>query len=642
MRHKHSQRKPAKGGRKRRSGWLTLLKFAFALLLIWGVIGGFYYAWALTFDLSKIGDMSERSVILDRDGKVYSRLAGENRVVVPFDKVSNYFVNALITREDNHFYYHHGVDPFGIARAIVRNLLFGGMRQGASTITQQLARNSFPSGIGNGKNFNRKLLEAAMAFRIESEMTKEQILECYMNRIYFGSGYYGIEAASQAYFGKPASRLNLSEAGLMAGLIRGPSRFSPFINLEASIKQRNVVLKRMVEMEFITKAQMEEALASPLTLAPNRSSAPQENWAVDAVVRDLEDIIPDDIQDGGLRIYTTIDPELQSAAERIVEATLQKIESRHGFPHPAKATFPAHTAFDSNTPYLQGALIAIDNHTGGIRAIVGGRDYSQSKFHRALFAHRQAGSSVKPFVYTLAFEKGMKPGDPISDATLQPGDLPAKYGKYQPSNSDGTFGGILPAEEGLIHSRNTMSIRVGMRAGIDNVADRIQRLALHKDPPRFPSLFLGSFETNLKDLTASYTAFANAGVKLQPYLVERVENSSGQILYKATHGKIAVLDPQAAAMTTSIMEKILDRGTGARSHEYGLRKIAAGKTGTTNRSYDAWFVGFISSLTCGVWVGMDQPQPIMHEGYASDLALPIWVDFIQSASPTRYPAENLH
>ncbi|MEO6054873.1 MAG: PBP1A family penicillin-binding protein [Chthoniobacterales bacterium] len=600
----------------------------------------FYYAWALTFNLSDLVEMSERSVILDRNGKVYSRLAGENRMLVHFDKVSNYFINALITREDTRFYSHIGVDPIGIVRAIGRNLIRAHFSQGASTITQQLARNSFPLG---GKNINRKLLEAFLAFRIETEMTKEQILECYMNRIYFGSGYYGIESASQAYFGKPASRLNLSEAALMAGLIRSPSRFSPFNNLEASIKQRDTVLKRMVETEMITQSQQEEALKTPVVLANDRASAPQENWAVDAVLRDLEQVVDSsEIEDGGLRIYTTLDGDLQSSAERALEAHLRQIESRPGFPHPPKSKFPQNTVFTESTPYLQGALVAIDNNTGGIRAIVGGRDYGQSKFHRALFARRQAGSSVKPFVYTIAFEKGLRPEDLISDAALSSADIPARYGKYTPSNSDGKFGGNLPAAEGLIHSRNTMTVRIGMQTGIDTVAKRLERLALNPDVPRFPALFLGSFETTLKDLTASYTVFANQGVKLQPFLIEKIESSSGQVLYQATHGKLPMFDPIATAKTSAIMEEVLIRGTGAKSSDYGLRKPAAGKTGTTNRSMDAWFIGFISSLTCGVWVGFDHPQTIMHEGYASDLALPIWVDFMQSASPARYPAAKLH
>ncbi|MEO8204725.1 MAG: PBP1A family penicillin-binding protein [Chthoniobacterales bacterium] len=634
-RRKSGPRPQKRAPRSRHPFRRIFFKLGISLLLLWMLVALFYYAWALTFDLSKLADMSERSVILDRNDKVYSRLAGENRMVVHFDKVSNNFINALISREDSRFYSHRGVDPIGILRAVIRNVMRAHFSQGASTITQQLARNSFPLG---GKNINRKLLEAALAFRIETEISKEQILEYYMNRIYFGSGYYGIEAASQAYFGKPASRLSLSESALMAGLIRGPNRYSPFNNLKLSIKQKEVVLERMVKNDFITPEQMQEALQTPVVLASAQSSAPQENWAVDAVMRDLEQVVdPAEIEDGGLRIYTTLDGELQTSAERALESHL-----RPGFPHPVKSKFPQDTIFNTSTPYLQGALIAIDNRTGGIRAIVGGRDYSQSKFHRALFGRRQAGSSVKPFVYTIAFEKGLQPEDQISDAAIQPGDIPSRYGKYTPSNSDKTYGGNLPASEGLIHSRNTMTVRVGMQAGIDPVANRLQRLALNPQVPRFPALFLGSFETTLKDLTASYTVFTNQGVKLQPFLIEKIENSSGQVLYKASHGKLPVFDPAATAKTSVILEEVLTRGTAARSSDYGLRKSAAGKTGTTNNSVDAWFIGYISSLTCGVWVGLDQPQTIMHEGYASDLALPIWVDFMQSASSSRYPAAKLH
>jgi len=629
-----SKRKPAPRPPPRRRGcfgrlfWVGVKLFVVTALL-WAVIALGFYAWALTFDLKAIKDIPQRSAIYDRNGDFYSRLAGENRVVVPFDKVSNDFVNALLAREDSRFYYHHGVDPIGILRAIARNFVAGGFREGASTITQQLARNSFPLG---GKTLYRKLLEAAVAYRIETELTKEEILEAYMNRIYFGSGYYGVETASQAYFGRPAARMSLPEAAMLAGLIRSPNRFSPFNNLEASVRERDTVLRRMRKLDLIADDQLEKALASKPDIADKMSGAPQENWATDAIQQEIDLVIDREVQEeGGLKIYTTIDPTLQASAEKSLSRGLDEIEKLPGYKHkPMKAFQEADINGKEGAPYLEGAALALDNRTGGVLAIVGGRDYGFSKFNRAVLGKRQIGSAVKPFVYAKAFEKGLRPSDPIDDGRLQPGELPAAFSKYDPSNSDNTYRGILPAEDGLVLSRNTMSIRIGMKAGLDAIADTIVRAGLSANPPRYPALCLGAFETDLKSLTTSYTAFADGGTKVQSYLIDRIVDADGNVLYKATHARTPLIQPQAAQMTESIMEEVLTRGTAARSHSLGLRHRAAGKTGTTNDFQDAWFVGFDDRYTCGVWVGFDQPRKIVSGGTGAELALPIWVDIMET------------
>jgi penicillin-binding protein 1A len=609
-------------------------KFAVVMVLLWMVIALFFYAWSLTFDLRTISDMPQRSAVYDKDGKFYSRLAGENRVLVPFDKISNDFVNALLAREDTRFYHHHGIDPVGIARAVVRNFVAGGFREGASTITQQLARNSFPLG---GKNLLRKMIEAALAYRIETELTKEEILEAYMNRIYFGSGYYGVETASRAYFGKPASLMNLPESAMLAGIIRSPNRFSPFTNLKKAVAQRNAVLQRMRKLDFITEKQMVAAMASTPKIAPKRPASPQENWAMDSILRELELVIDrDQFDNGGLRIYTTIDGALQSVAEESLRRRLQQIESLPGFPHKAMKAYASKDLEGENAmPYLEGAAIAMDSRTGGIRAIAGGRDYDRSKFNRALLGRRQIGSAVKPFVYAKAFENGLRRSDLVDDDRLHPDELPAAYGRYDPENSDDTYRGELPAGEGLIFSRNTMSVRVGVWAGLDSIRESIIRCGLSRDPPRFPSLCLGAFESNLKDLTASYTVFANDGVKLQPYLIERIADPDGQIIYKATHGKLGIIQTEAARVTALLMQEVLTRGTGANARQLGLRHVAAGKTGTTDEYQDAWFVGFDDQFVCGVWVGFDQPKKIMQGGTGGELALPIWVDIVEAKRSLR-------
>jgi penicillin-binding protein 1A len=619
--------------RRRRGGFIGMLfKLGVAALLLWMMVGLFYYLWALSFDITTIGQMPQRSAIYDRSGTFYSRTAGENRIIVPYDKVSPNFVNALVSREDSRFYEHHGIDPIGIARAAVRNLLFGSMKQGASTITQQLARNSFPLG---GKTFNRKFLEAAMAFRLEMELSKEKILELYMNRIYFGSGLYGVEAASQAYFGKPAADMDLSEAALLAGLIRSPNRLSPLNNLDASLRQRDVVLDQMEQHEpsFITHAQNEKARAEEIIPREHAVINPLNSWAIDAVLHELEAVIPlDRIDTGGLKIDTTIDAGLQRVAEKAVAGRLQQIEQRSDFRqqhHVGKGGEPAEM--------LQGALIAMDNASGGITAIVGGRDFAKSKYNRALVAMRQIGSSAKPFVYEEAIREGViTPETPISDARLTPSDLPPRFTSYDPQNSDGTFQGEMPAKEGLIHSRNTMSVRIGMKAGLGDVASTMERLGLAEHVPHYPSICLGSFESTLRNLTTAYTALATGGKKLQPHLIEQVTDSDGTVLYRATHGRIPVLNPEATRITTSMLTEVMTRGTAAKSSEMGLNKPAAGKTGTTDHFVDAWFLGYTEGLTCGVWVGFDHPKTIMHGGYGAELALPIWIDVMKSPAADHF------
>ncbi len=624
---------------------MIIFKFLIASLLLWVLIGSFYYLWALTFDLSKIGQMSQRSLIYDRTGAIYSLAGGENRQVVPFDKVSNYFVNALISREDARFYQHHGVDPIGIARAVIRNLFLGGIRQGGSTITQQLARNSFPLG---GHNLHRKLLEAAMAFRIETELSKEKILELYMNRIYFGPGLYGVEAASQAYFHVPASQMSLSQGALLAGLIRSPNRLSPFNNLPGAIQQRDVVLNRMEELGLITSKEHRQALQEKIPPASNRLVNSHNSWAVDAILHELAQVLPPEKLDGSpLHIMTTIDAGLQQAAEKSVSTRLTEIEKREDFQesHRQHQGTPSSKKLKKKTTEkpapLQGALLAIDNASGGIVAIVGGRDYKTSKYNRATTAERQVGSAAKPFVYEEAFRQGMTPDSVVNDAELTPAELPDGFKNYDPKNSDSTFGGWRPACEGLIHSRNTMSVRVGLGAGLQDIASTMERLGLAENVPPFPSICLGSFESTLKKLTAAYTALATGGEKLQPHLIEEITDADGKILFLATRGRIPVLDPTATRTTTAILTQVLTEGTAKRASSLGLLKPAAGKTGTTDHFYDAWFLGYTQGLTCGVWVGFDQPQTIMRGGYGAELALPIWVDVIESTAANKYPTGTL-
>src|ERR1700720_39693 len=631
-----------KSRRKKRS---KLFRYGWKISLLLLIGGGalalliFYGAWAASFDMKKVGAMPERNTVFDVDGKIYSRLAGSNRLRVSLDEVSPYFVDALLAREDTRFYQHPGVDWRGVLRAVVRDVVTMHAKEGASSLTMQLARNSLPLG---GRTFSRKLLEATVALRIEREFTKQQILELYVNRIYFGTGCYGVETASQAYFGKNASKLNLPEAALLAGLIRSPNRFSPLKNPEGAAVERNAVLDRMVELKKIPAAESAQAKLAKVNAHPKRLLQIQENYAMDAVQRDLNLILTQDqIDNGGLFIYTTLDPKVQDPAQQALETQLTKIEHQSNFNHPTKANYhPPENGEDSSMPYLEGAVVAIDNTSGGIRALVGGRDYSQSKFNRALPpANRQVGSAFKPFVYTLAFTHGLLPGAAISDGPIQPGEIDGA-GNWSPGNSDGTYVGIQPCSYGLIHSRNTMSVRVGQLAGLDAVQKVATTLNLGENVPRGPAIYIGSFETNLKDLTAAYTAFPNAGVRKQAYVIERIDDPEHRPIYRAAHISAPALDPSAAWMTSQLMEEVLTTGTAASARSLGFKLPAAGKTGTTNDYKDAWFMGYTGTLTCGVWVGFDQPVTIIPHGYGAALALPVWTQVMNKAAQ-RYPPEEL-
>jgi penicillin-binding protein 1A len=595
-----------------------------------------------SFDLAELDRIPAISEVFDYAGIRYSRLEGEVRYVVPLKQISPNFIKGLLAREDSRFYMHRGVDLPGIARAAMRNLHERDIKEGASTITQQLARNTFPLGEDR---WHRKFVEALLALRIEKNLSKEKILEAYSNRIYYGVGLYGVETASRACFGKSANDLTLSEAAILAGLIRSPNRLSPLEDTRTALVERDQVLARMEELKMITPAEAKAALAEPMPLAKRLLPPAQENYAMDAVMRDLAILLPKEIIDqGGLKIYTTIDRRLQMIAEDALEAKLSEIESGKGWPHPKRVRSfetPSQDGLpkESESPYIQGALVAIDNETGGIRAIVGGRDFKESPYNRAVLAKRQIGSTFKPFVYAAAFSRGMAPGTLVDDAPIREGDIAGLVRTWSPENSDGENHGLQPAAFGLIRSRNTMTVRVGEYA----TRGRVRALALNaglEHVPDIPAIYLGAFETTLKNLTAAYTMFPNNGVRKQPYIIESIEDRYGQTIYKASRAELRCITPSVDYVMNELLRDVIRRGTATAAASFGLTVPAAGKTGTTDDYKDAWFVGYTTRLTCGVWVGMDRPQRIADRGYGSKLALPIWVDFIQNASAWKYVAQN--
>jgi penicillin-binding protein 1A len=615
-----------------------------AILLLAGTITASvlyrrYEKRAAEFDLTKIDDMPERSAVYDANGELYSRFGGENRLVVPLSSVSEWFIKALLAREDARFWKHRGIDYRSTLRAVLVNVRAGETKQGASTITQQLARNVCDL---RARTLDRKALEAMLARRIEATYSKQQILEIYVNRIYFGAGFYGIESAARGYFGKAAADLTPGEAATLAGLIRSPQRLAPTRDMDAALQGRDAVLARMIEIGTITADEAAAAKAQNLKLAKDRGTRVSDDSVMDAVLREAATLVaPETLDYGGLSIFATIDPQLQGLAQAAADRRLTEIEEQKGYPHPRKRDFVPSTKPDEEekpTDYLQTAVVIVENRTGAIRALIGGRDYEQSKYCRALLARRQVGSTFKPFVYAAAFERGLLPGSLIDDAKILPGEFRDLPKKWSPENSDGEYGGQQPAALGLIKSRNTMSVRVGEFAGLEKVRTLGQEAGVSDTIPDLPVVFLGGFETTARDLASAYTVFPNLGVRRASYLISSIEDRDGHVLWKAPTKKKQVLSPESAWMVSGLLQQVMKSGTAAKAASLGWKKIGAGKTGTTNDFFDAWFVGYTSSLTCAVWVGMDHPQTILEKGYGSALALPIWVDIMLQVPEQRHPS----
>ena len=602
-----------------------LMRLGLILGILVTVIGVVYYgrrAWQ--FDLSLVKEVPERTLVYDRNGILMGHVAGhgENRVSVPSSQVSEHFIKALLAREDNRFYEHHGVDPIGVVRALVTNVKSGGKAQGASTITMQLARNTYGM---REMSLQRKIMEAALAIRLERVYSKEEILTYYMNRVYFGSGLYGVERAAQGYFMKSAADLTLAEGAMLAGVIRGPSLLNPFRSMENAKDIQAEVLDRLVASELVSRAEADTAKGQPIALRPPAMRLATGSYPLQSVFDLLEDFLaPHLIETGGLRIYTTIDDQLQKVAQLELNRHLTEIEQRPGFSHSPRSSHQD----GKTTNYLQGSVVTLDNRTGGIVALVGGRDFSESPFNRAFGAKRQVGSTFKPFVYAVAFDRGrLEPSTIISDDRIRIGD-------WSPQNSDGTYLGDQPASVGLVRSRNTMSVRVGQIAGIPNIRGLAHELKFG-DIPRSHVISLGAFETTPVKLTSAYSTFATGGVNFEPFLISKITRADGAVLFEhPTNGKS--LFPAKVAWTVSdLLGDVLDKGTATEARKLGYTAPAYGKTGTTNDYHDAWFVGYTDKLTTGVWVGLDQPKRIMDRGYGSTLALPVWTEVMKAAEGHR-------
>ena len=614
---------------------------------------------AAGFDLSHLEQMESASVILDRNNKIFGQIYVENRETVPYDQLPLNLVNAIIATEDNKFYQHHGYDLLGIVRAALKNAIAGHVRQGASTVTQQLARNSFDL---RGKTFRRKLLEMFVARRIEDHFSKQQIMELYLNRIYFGGGLYGAEAAARGYFDKPAREMTLAECATLAGLIKSPNKLSPWADQQASHEARNFVLGRMRELGFIDDTQYRSAEAEELVLG-NRQNARGQNYAIDYVRQQVIAAVGwDRAMSDGFRIHTTIDADLQNVAEKSLRAQLDAAEQTPGYNHQTYAQYAAlwKAAGSSKSPndksktfpppdYLQGAVIALDNKTGGILALVGGRDFEHNEYNRALQARRPPGTAMLPFVYAAAFEKGLFPGSLVEDSaldnrTVMIGGTTGILGEWGPEDANNRYEGSITAREALVKSKNGAAVRIGTTAGLDTVTNLVHEAGVESKLRPYPATFLGSSEVTLAELALAYTIFPNEGWRPEPpHILDRIEDKNGNVVWQPERGRARrpVLKPEVAYEVTSCLTDALTEGTGHLAYDrYGLKNFpAAGKTGTAYDFTDALFAGYDSQLTCVVWAGFDKPQKIYRGAFGSVLALPVWVD-IMNAAAAKYPPQQ--
>ena len=646
--------------------WYTKPKYYIpiggALLAL--IVFGIYFSYlasnlsqeATTFDLAKLEQMESASVILDRNDKIFGQIYVENRETIPYEQLPRDLVNAVVAVEDTKFYQHKGYDLAGIGRAALKNFTAGQVRQGASTITQQLARNSFAL---KEKTFKRKLLEVFLARRIEERFGKQKIMELYLNRIYFGGGLYGAEAASRGYFGKPARDMTLTEAATLAGLIKSPNKLSPWGDKAASREARNVVLARMRDLGFISRERCETAQAEEIVIG-SRQSAQGQTYAVDHIRQQVIAAVGwDRAMNEGYRIHTTIDAELQKAAEESLKTHLAKAEQHPGYNHPTYETFAnryrnAKQLAVPNLPaapdYLQGALIALDNQTAGILALVGGRDFEHNQYDRALQARRPAGTAIKPFVYAAAFENGLFPGSLVEDSALDNravmiGGTTGILGEWGPESAENRYEGPMTARQALVKSKNGATVRIGMTAGVDAVIELCRSAGIRSPLRPFPATLLGSSEMTLAELALAYTVFPNGGWRPNtPHILDRIEEKDGTVVWQSPENRKrqTVVKPETAYEVHSCLVDALESGTGrAARAKFGLKKFpAAGKTGTAYDFTDVLFAGYDSSVTCAVWAGFDKPQSIFRGAFGGEIALPIWVDFMNAASE-RYPPKEI-
>lgn len=626
--------------RKRHPTAFRFTIVSFLLLATFGV-GLVYSAWVLvcagdrcpSIDSLEQYTPKQTSKLFAADGRFIAELGTERRTLVKLSDIPKMVQDAFIVTEDKRFYQHSGVDWVRVFGSVLKNVSTGHYSQGFSTITMQLARNVFPERISREKTILRKVKEAKVAREIETRYTKDKILELYLNQINLGNGAYGVETAAQRYFGKSVRDLNVAEAATLAALPKAPEHYNPRRYPDRAIQRRNTIIELMRTNGVIDAAAASLAKAYPLQLATKVESGDTAPYFVEWVRQQLDRQFGKQLYEQGLNVYTTLDLDMQTAAERAMERQLRAIEAGNfgAFKHPTYEQYIAHQSTgetgNGTSPYLQGAFVALDPRTGGVRALVGGRDFYDSKFNRATQALRQPGSTFKPIVYSAAVQNGKPPSYMVDDSPVSVGQGTGTM--WEPQNYDLKFLGPMPMRRGLYMSRNIVAIKVGQELGEQTVINEARNFGITTPIPAYPSIFIGSADVLPLQMIGAYTTFATMGVRAEPNPILRVENARHQVIWQPAPTRTQVLSPEEGWIMISMMKDVVQRGTANGAvWDAGFHIPAGGKTGTTNDGTNVWFIGYTADLVAGVWMGFDHPQTIKANAQGGILAAPAWTSFM--------------
>jgi len=663
-----SNRQPSVDDNRFHGRWFLIGVLCCVMLFFASIAGGSWFLYRMYQTLPTVSGLqnitpSLASRVYAADGSLLHEFSIERRFWVPIEQMPRDLVNAVVATEDRRFYSHWGVDLKRIFGAVLVNIIRrDGYAQGASTITQQLARNVF---LTQRQSFVRKIREALTAVQIESYYTKREILELYLNQVYLGAGVYGVQAASRRYFSKEVSELNLSECAVLAGTIQLPEHYRPDLekNIKRVTRRRDVVLKSMVVMGNIDPQTFEQTKLRPVEASPYKPTARRAPYFVEMVRREVADRFGDDeLYNGGLSIHTTLDPLAQDSAEIAVGkhlSTLQRISngvfldstsahvslrmSKTEFLDNFDSLYQARADFYKTLPdshklrIVQVSTVALGVEDAAVKVLIGGRDFRESKFNRALQALRQPGSAFKPVVYAAALEHGYQPSTVVLD---QPITLKTEDGDWRPENYSRRFYGPVPIRLALAKSINLVSIKMLSDIGASTVISLARQMGFDHRMPQVPALAIGTCEVTPLEITRAYGIFASGGFLPEPYFVTEVYDRTSRLIYKhQLQEPEEVLTPQQAYMMVSMMEDVVNRGTGIAVRSADFRRPAAGKTGTTNDYSDAWFVGYTPNYTCGVWVGGDQRRSMGYGITGSRGAIPIWVPTMKALHRDIAPEE---
>ena len=558
----------------------------------------------------------------DRDGRLVGHLPGTVRMWENLEEFPPLLRQAIVSVEDHRFYEHHGVDVSSVLRAAVANVKAGGIAEGASTITMQLVRNLWEPALGKYGPWRRKLTEARLAQMLERRFGKDRILELYLNQVYLGRGIYGFGAAARHYYEKPVGELTLGEITMLVGAVKTPERYNPRTGGEGALTRRSVVLDLLVEAGAVTEAEADAVRDEPLNAIDTGPLVQGRSYFAAAVRRELLALVPDASARTGLRVFTTLDPEVQRSLDRRIGEQVARIESgaygafRH--PVPEDGALPRAEGLSA---YLQGAGVALDIRSGEVRAVTGGREFEHSEFDRAILASRQPGSTFKPVVYAAGLTAGEITLADILDTS--PIEMEVLREVWRPADAQASDS-LMSVREALARSSNWAAVRVGRAVGVGAMAQTAARLGIRSPVAPVPASFLGASSLRPVELVAAFAAFGNGGSRVEPHLITRIEDAHGRIVYRATPSVEVALPPTIAFLTRQGLEGVVNGGTGWRARAAGYWGPAAGKTGTTDESKDAWFVGFNGELALGIWLGFDRPKEIVRNAYGGTIAAPVW------------------